>query len=223
MVVETARRNDLLLRTDLSYRHTKAMLAIRKYVQEGAIGAVFSADLVFHNAYGPDKPWFYDARLSGGGSVMDLGIHLVDLLLWTLGFPRVEAVTADLFTNGTRLSLPTDEVEDFAVAQLGLDDGATARLTCSWNLHAGQDAVISATFHGTEGALRFANVGGSFYDFTAELLKGTTREVLVEPPDEWGGRAAIQWAQRLAVSNKFDPEAERLVAVSSVLDRIYGR
>jgi predicted dehydrogenase len=48
---------------------------------------VFAVDLVFHNAYGPDKPWFYDPELSGGGCVMDLGVHLVDLALWSLDFP----------------------------------------------------------------------------------------------------------------------------------------
>jgi predicted dehydrogenase len=34
------------------------------------------AELVFHNAYGPDKPWFRDPALSGGGCVIDLGTHL---------------------------------------------------------------------------------------------------------------------------------------------------
>ena len=41
---------------------------------------IYAVDLVFHNAYGPDKPWFYDPALSGGGCVMDLGVHLVEQL-----------------------------------------------------------------------------------------------------------------------------------------------
>jgi predicted dehydrogenase len=49
---------------------------------------VRAVDLTFHNAYGPDKPWFYDPAQSGGGCVMDLGVHLVDLALWTLGWPK---------------------------------------------------------------------------------------------------------------------------------------
>ncbi|HLL45827.1 MAG TPA: Gfo/Idh/MocA family oxidoreductase, partial [Longimicrobiaceae bacterium] len=85
-VVDAARAADRLLEVDLSYRFTEGMRRIRDAVRSGALGRVFAADLVFHNAYGPDKPWFYDRSLSGGGCVMDLGVHLVDLALWVLDF-----------------------------------------------------------------------------------------------------------------------------------------
>jgi predicted dehydrogenase len=49
---------------------------------------------------GPDKPWFYDPDLSGGGCVMDLGVHLVDLALWSLDFPRVTSVSSSLMAKG---------------------------------------------------------------------------------------------------------------------------
>ena len=43
------------------------------------------------------------------------------------------------------------------------------------------------------------------------------------PPDAWGGRAAADWARRLAAGERFDPAAARLADVARVLDRIYGR
>jgi hypothetical protein len=46
---------------------------------------------------------------------------------------------------------------------------------------------------------------------------------LATPPDAWGGRAAADWATRLAAGERFDPAAERLVDVAQVLDRIYGQ
>ena len=67
------------------------------------------------------------------------------------------------------------------------------------------------------------NIGGSFYDFTAEHFTGTTRRTLVAPPDAWGGRAAADWARKLARGERFDPEVEGLIAVARTLDRIYGR
>lgn len=42
------------------------------------------------------------------------------------------------------------------------------------------------------------------------------------PPDDWGGRAAADWARRLAAGERFDPAAERLVSVAEFLDRIYA-
>jgi predicted dehydrogenase len=222
-VVEAARSRSLLLGVDLSYRLTRGMQQIRRLLAAGAIGEVYAVDLVFHNAYGPDKPWFYDRRLSGGGCVIDLGIHLVDLALWALDHPAVSRVSSRLFAGGRRLDRHASVVEDYAEARLDLATGAVARLACSWRLQAGRDAVIEASFYGTEGGVSLRNVNGSFYDFVAERYRGTTRQLLAEGPDPWGGRAAVAWARALASGAGFDPEAERLVDLSAVLDRIYGR
>jgi predicted dehydrogenase len=222
-VVDAAREANRLLGVDLSYRFTEGMRQIRELVRSGGLGGVFAVDLVFHNAYGPDKPWFYDKAQAGGGCVMDLGVHLVDLALWTLDFPGVAEVTGQLFAGGEALKADTDRVEDFATATVTLASGTSIRLACSWRLQAGCDAIISAAFYGTEGGAALRNVDGSFYDFVAERYRGTARETLAAPPDSWGGRAAADWAQRLAEGEGYAADAERMVDVSAVLDRIYGR
>jgi predicted dehydrogenase len=113
-------------------------------------------------------------------------------------------------------------VEDYATVRLDLATGAAVQLACSWRLPAGCDAVIGASFYGTAGGAALRNVDGSFYHFAAERLHGTSRETLATPPDDWGGRAAADWAERLARGERCDPDAERLVDVATVLDRIYG-
>jgi predicted dehydrogenase len=226
-VVDAARAADRLLGVDLSYRFTAGMMAVRERVRSGELGDIYAVDLTFHNAYGPDKPWFYDPILAGGGCVMDLGVHLVDLALWVLEGSRVAGVTSQLYAGGEALDGESlsgvARVEDYGVAQIRLEGGAVVRLACSWRLPAGCDAVIEATFYGTRGGASFRNVGGSFYDFRAESYRGTAREVLVSPPDEWGGRAAMAWTGRLAGGAGYDPAVERLVEVARTLDRIYGR
>ena len=222
-VIEAARAMDRLLGVDLSYRFARGACRVRELVRAGELGDVYAVDLTFHNAYGPDKAWFRDPALSGGGCVIDLGIHLVDLALWTLGWPAVQGATSRLFAGGRPLDARPRVVEDFAVAQLDLAGGAVARLACSWNLAAGRDAVIEAVFHGTRAGASFRNVDGSFYDFVAERFDGTSRRVLESPPDDWGGRAAVAWARRLAHDPSFDPGAEHLVAVAAALDAVYGR
>jgi predicted dehydrogenase len=220
-LTSTAKRVDRLLDVDLSYRWTAPMRAIRRAVQAGELGEIFAAELVFHNAYGPQKPWFYDPRLSGGGCVMDLGIHLVDALLWTLG-DCVTGVRSRVFHGGARLRAPYDSCEDYAVAQLDLAGGAVANLTCSWNLHAGCDAVIRAIFHGSKGGMAMLNVNGSFIDFACEQFHGTSRKIICEPPDEWGGRAAVDWARRIRDNPGYNREIEQIVEVTGVLDAIYA-
>jgi predicted dehydrogenase len=222
-VVLAAERADRLLGVDFSYRHTEAMRQIRGLIDQGEIGRVYAVDLVFHNAYGPDKPWFRDVQRSGGGCVIDLGIHLVDLALWTLGSPAVHAVSSRLYAQGVLLGAHPQVVEDYAVAQFDVACGATVRLACSWNLAAGRDAVIEAVFHGTRGGAAMRNVQGSFLDFEAERFDGTRSTALSVPPDAWGGRAAVQWARQLASGTGYDPAVASVMQVAEVLDAIYGR
>jgi predicted dehydrogenase len=212
-VVDAARDADRLLGVDCCYRRTEAAQAVRRLVASGELGEVFAAELCFHNAYGPDRAWFYDPVLSGGGCLVDLGIHLVDLALWTLGFPAVTAVEARLVG---------EPLEHYATAQLAVGRRTTIRLACSWNLHAGSDCVFEASFYGEHGGVSLRNVGGSFYDFRADRFSGTARAPLALPPDDWGGRTVLDWTEGLARGERFDAAATRYVQVHDVLDRIYA-
>jgi predicted dehydrogenase len=229
-MVRAARREDRLLGVDYSYRFTDGAQALRRMIQGGELGRIFNLDLVFHNAYGPDKPWCRDPRLSGGGALMDLGVHLIDLVFWLLGDPEVRTVRGGVFRGGERLSLgrmtPEGEVgvDDFASAWLDLRDGdVVAHLAVSWNAHAGQDCVIRATAFGSNGGAEFRNVDGSFYDFELARFNGRSAEAATRESRDWLGRAILDWAGRLAGSNRYDPEIERSVAVSEVVDAVYGR
>lgn len=222
-VVDAARSADRLLDVDFSYRAVSGVPELRDAVRGGELGEVYAIDLVFHNAYGPGKPWFYELAQSGGGCVMDLGIHLVDLAQWVCGSPGHAGMNAALYAKGSRLTGTVDHVEDYASAQWFLDNGAQVRMTCSWRLSAGCDAVIQAAFHGTRGGAMLRNVAGSFYDFTVERFAGTVRTCLAAPPDAWGGRTLVAWAGRLRRGDRFDPAAEDLVQVARTVDAIYGR
>ncbi|HEX8840426.1 MAG TPA: Gfo/Idh/MocA family oxidoreductase, partial [Sphingomicrobium sp.] len=216
-VLDAARAADRLLGVDLSYRHTAAMQAIRQRLPE--LGKPFAADLTFHNAYGPGAGWFWDPKLSGGGCLIDLGVHLVDLALWLFDFPEVEDAHATLLRDGRPAT--SDEVEDYAVAELKLANGITVRIACSWNLSAGRDAVIEASLYGTEAGAQMRNENGSFFDFSADLFRGRNAERLASPPDEWGGRAAAEWVRKLAAGEKFGGSTQGLIETARTLDRLY--
>lgn len=219
-VLAAARRADRRLGVDFSYRHTSAVAALRAQLGRGELGRVHAVDLTFHNAWGPDKPWFYDPALSGGGCVMDLGVHLVDLALWLLD-ARVTEVSADLFEGGRRVA-GRAAAEDLALVTLRTEGGAVIRLACSWRLPAGRPAVISAEFYGDRGGAAVRNVDGSFHDLEALAFSGPNSRILAAPPDPWGGRAAVAWAAALTRDRGYDPEVESVAAVAGVLDRIYA-
>jgi len=220
-VIAIARRMERLLALDMSYRHLRGVTKMKELISAKEIGEIFAVDLVFHNAYGPDKPWYYAPALSGGGCVIDLGIHLVDLALWMLDFPDVRRVSSRLYSGGQSLKRGPRTLEDFACAQIDLAGGAVLNLACSWRLAAGRDADIRAVFYGTRGALMLRNVKGSFYDFCAERWAGTSKILLDKAPDAWGGRAAVDWARQLCNGASYDPAIEKSVQVAAVVDASY--
>jgi predicted dehydrogenase len=75
------------------------------------------------------SPWLAQKAISGGGVLLDLGLQLIDLVLWILDYPEVERLSA--FKNNDALK---KEVEDTLSAIIKLNNGTTVNLDCSWAL-----------------------------------------------------------------------------------------
>jgi predicted dehydrogenase len=221
-VVAAARSADRLLGIDFCYRHVGGMRELRRRLQAGEIGDVLAVDLTFHNAYGPDKSWCQFRRLAGGGCLMDLGVHLLDLSLWLQGMPPTEHVRSRLFAQGAPVQAG-DAVEDLAFAEFIQANGAIVRLACSWHAHIGQGAIIQIAIAGTRGGALWSNIDGSFYDFRLDLIHGTNREQLNarDDSDDWGPRALQAWIERLRISNRFDPEADEIIRSAALIEEVY--
>ena len=220
-VLSAARAADRLLGIDFCYRHITGMHELRRRLLSGAIGEVIAVDLVFHNAYGPDKSWCRDRAFAGGGCLLDLGVHLLDLAMWVQGMPPTERVRSRLFAHGQPVQGDDGELEDLAHAEFIQANGALVRLCCSWHAHIGQPAQIRMEITGTHGGAAWCNVDGSFYDFDVHLYRGDHREQLGSSRDDWGTRALRAWLQQLQVSNHFDEEAEHIVRSAALIDEVY--
>jgi hypothetical protein len=96
------------------------------------------------------------------------------------------------------------------------------QLACSWRLHAGCDAMISAAFYGANGGARLSNVNGSFYDFTAERYRGTSRETSRRRPTT-GADAPRPIGRGASPPASASIRRRALRRRARVLDRIYGR
>lgn len=221
-VVAAARKADRLLGVDFCYRHVSGMQQLRRRLQAGEIGDVVAVDLTFHNAYGPDKAWCHDRRLAGGGCLMDLGVHLLDLSLWLQGMPPTERVRSRLFGQGAPVQTG-EAVEDLAFAEFIQANGAIVRLACSWHAHIGQGAIIQVAIAGTRGGAQWTNIDGSFYDFQLDLIHGTNRERLSgrDGSDDWGPRALQCWLEKLRVSHRFDAEAGDIIRSAALIEEVY--
>lgn len=221
-ITGAARRANRPLGVDLCYREAVAFRALRELVASGALGRPYAVDATFHNAYGPDRAWANDPLSAGGGCLIDLGVHLLDLALALLPEAEPTSAVSSLYAGGGPLEQPPRAVEDYACGQLVLAGGGVVRLACSWRSSFGAEACIRVMCVGSEASAAFENVGGSFYDFRCVLYRGRERKELSSPPDAWGGRTILAWIDALSNGDGYrhDP---RLSRVAAALDRLYGR
>src|SRR5699024_552553 len=199
------------------------MQRIKQLAQAGELGRVYALSLAFHNAFGPNKPWFYRQETAGGGCVLDLGVHLIDLALWLFDYPPVENVTARCYAGGRPLDAQA-QVEDYASLRLLLANAVVVDIACSWHLPLGRDAAIHAAFHGSRRGASIHNLDGSFHRFRSELHEGCSTTVLYQPDEEgaWSARALAAWVWQLAAAPGFDDAIEGMVAVAEVIDAVYA-
>ncbi len=219
-VILTAQKMNRLIMTDFCYRTTKGIEQICKLVRAGVLGHLYFVDLTFHNSYGPDKEWYYKAENAGGGCLLDLGIHLIDLALWIAACSKVSNCSSRLYAKGKALDV-SSKLEDHAIVSADLLNGTHIALNCSWRRCLGSDATIRAVFHGSQGVAIFENVDGSFYDFRANMFQNGECRELAAPPDDWEARVITEWARIIAHDKSFNRRAFEIVSVAEVLDLIY--
>lgn len=162
-VAAAAAASGLTCQMTFNYRFIPAVLRARQLIDEGFVGRVYTFRFRYlHSGYtNPDRPmtWRLDAAKSGGGALMDLGSHAIDLLRCLLGDVRRVQGLAHTFIKdrpvaaGSPQRVPV-EVDDLALAQVELESGAIGTLEAS-RMATGAVDGLSFEIHGDRGALAF--------------------------------------------------------------------
>jgi len=227
-MLDAARRMGRTLMIHLNYRYTPAAQFLKRYVDQGHLGTLYYARTRWLRARGVPKPggWFGIGELSGGGPVIDLGVHRLDLALWLMGCPKAVTVSASCFDLvGGRFARELGvryDVEDLATALIRLDNGVTLNLEASWAGGTDRREDMETAICGEEGAAIHRNVGEG-YDFEAVCLKekdGTVIQISprVYPPCS----TAVEDFVRCVVEG-CEPEAraEHGYELMRIIDAIY--
>jgi predicted dehydrogenase len=178
---ELADSKGLKLMTAQHHRFGAPGRAARRWAEQGFLGPVYHARVkAMRRAWLPIAPGFIDARLSGGGPCMDIGVHALDLCLWLMGFPEPERVSGTARTNfakGAEIPGMWGEwnrelftVEDFAAGLVHFKDpgGGTLALETAWLGHQVETEDMSCQLFGLKGGLKwpdgqFASVQGGVF------------------------------------------------------------
>ncbi len=173
--------------------------------------------------------WFTTKELSGGGPLIDIGVHLLDIAWWLCGCPNPVSVTGVAYSEfgpqgkgvgnyGTdKIPEGTFDVEDLAVALIRFDNGLTINLEVSWALH-NQKTRQWCQIYGTEGGCDWGE-SPAFYKETADGVS-VNSALDIGMGDPW--RNQIQHFVDCILENKTpDPDAKQGVQMMKMLDGIY--
>jgi predicted dehydrogenase len=133
---EEAERRGLVYFFSRQFRFTPAMRTARELIADGRLGKIYQARATFIRSRGIPAGiggWFTEKKRSGGGALIDIGIHALDSAWFLMGTPRPLSVTAQVFRNFEKLvKVPVFDVEDAAYAFIRFENGAGVQLEASW-------------------------------------------------------------------------------------------
>ena len=143
-----AEKNGKLLMVMRNNRYMPTSMYLKQYIDAGNMGEIYTARCAWRRRRGiPGKGgWFTTKAQSGGGPLIDLGVHMIDLSIWLMGNPKPVAVsgcTYCKFANseasdsansdfGDKKSDGTFDVEDLAMGFIRFDNGASMQIEFSW-------------------------------------------------------------------------------------------
>ncbi len=174
-MADTARAKKKKLMIDFSYRFMPEAQALKNIVDTGAVGDIYYARTTWHRTRGIPwfGPWFSQKDKSGGGPLIDLGVHRIDLAMWLMGNPKPVTASGSTYDMlGKELAKKANkkfDVEDLALAMVRFDNGATMLVDISWAINCERSEEMASYLYGTKAGICHRNVGEG-YKFEAYIF-----------------------------------------------------
>lgn len=162
-MVAASKKAGKLFMTAFNNRFRGDSQVLKKFIENGGLGEIYFGKTGWIRRKGiPGMgSWFTKKNMSGGGPLIDIGVHVLDLALWLMGNPKAVTATGSTYSKfgpkgegtgtwGTAEANGGFDVEDFASAFIRLDTGATLILEASWASHIKQEKIFT-NLCGTKG------------------------------------------------------------------------
>ncbi len=233
-MIAAAKKAGKRLMIDFSYRFSEQSQALKAQVESGILGDIYFARTIWHRRRGVPGMglpgfggWFMDKEQAGGGPLIDLGVHRLDLALWLMGYPKPKWVLASTYDHlakewaareGKRYS-----VEDLAVGLIKFENGATIEVEASWASNIKENELMETRLMGTKGGLVQRNCHED-YQFEAEMYverEGCQFDMALHPPVP--GSHGAMWCYIDAILNDTPHPAtgDEGLVVMELLDALY--
>ncbi len=252
-IVDAARAGNVRVGMVFNYRFVPALMLAQKIISENALGQIYHFDLNYlHTGYqNPNRAmsWRLRHSQSGGGALVDLGSHVIDMARYLLGeFESVSAMTRTYVNerpvdaskvNTSNVKRETVDVDDAAWLNAKMQNGAQGTIFVT-RFATGAVDDMNIQIYGERGALKFSLQDGNvlqFFDATANssqqgwtrIPTGTQYSGAVVPPPRsilgWNRTHAeniFQFLRAIAENKPFAPDAVDGLRVHEVIDEAYA-
>jgi predicted dehydrogenase len=163
-VQEAAEKSNKIAQVGFVRRFGDNTKILKRFLDAGDFGEIYYAKASILRRLGNPGGWFSDKERSGGGPLIDLGVHVIDLCWYLMGKPKVVSVTGNTYSLlGNRSNVENlefykaadydpkkNDVEDLTNAMIRFENGASILVDVSFTLHAKEDS-ISVKVYGDKG------------------------------------------------------------------------
>jgi len=175
MMADAAKKAGKLLQVGFVRRFENSTDVIKSFSENGYIGDIYAAKVSYLRRNGCPGGWFGDKKFSGGGPLIDLGVHVIDLARYLAGNPKPVSAYGATFTNlgrdRAKNAVPTfgyerdnrapegcvHNVEDFALAIVRFDNGFVLNIDASFNLNIKNEDENTFKLFGTKAGIDLTN------------------------------------------------------------------
>ncbi len=132
-IVDAAKKNKRKLMVGMNLRYRPDTMLLRSFINTNEIGDPFYIKCGWIRKQSSSEKWFTKKEESGGGVIIDLGIHILDLALWLLDYPEISSVSSQNFHHNTK------SVEDTSISCVKCKNSAVINMEVSWSLPVEKD------------------------------------------------------------------------------------
>ena len=237
-MVEASKQAGRVLKVVFNHRERGDVAALKHQIDEGQLGRIYyaKAHWMRRNGIPGMGGWFTNRELSGGGPLIDLGVHILDMALHLMGEPQISTVSADTFAelgpqgkgsrdpNANTLG-SAFEVEDLATAYLRLRGGGALQLETSWATYRAPGDNFGIELFGTEGGAKI-EVQNYTNEDTLRIFTdvgGVPAEVKPATGAGLGHRAVVREFVRIVKSGEWEGQngSEALLR-TEIIDACYA-
>jgi predicted dehydrogenase len=165
-VEDAVRRSGRTFQVGFVRRYSSSSKIVSQFIDSGEMGQIYYAKASCLRRLGNPGGWFSDKERSGGGPLIDLGVHVIDICWYLMGRPKVVSVSGNTYNQlGNRSNVKNlsfykaadydaehNTVEDLANALIRFENGASLMVDVSFTLHAKKDE-LSVKLYGDKGGV----------------------------------------------------------------------